>query len=91
MTARIAVDRGRVDHRIITAGDLADIETFSCGDADLDGFLREDALRLDEARVARTYLVRYAGALVGYVLMSATIRRFLEAPVKNMTLCPAWG
>jgi hypothetical protein len=42
--------------RVLTAADAPLVATFSCAEADLDDFLRSDALRLQAHRVARTYL-----------------------------------
>jgi hypothetical protein len=39
--------------------------TFTCGEPDLDDFLRSDALRLQSHRLARTYLALYETVLVG--------------------------
>lgn len=67
--SRSAIDLARLEVRAITAGDEARMAAFSCGDADLDEFLRDDALRLDDARAARTWLALYDGALVGYITL----------------------
>ncbi len=53
----------------MTEGDVEIIAAFSCGDADLDEFLREDALRLDAARAARTWLAFHDADLVGYITL----------------------
>ncbi len=67
--SRRAIDLARLEIRPITDGDSATAATFSCGDTDLDEFLRDDALRLDAARAARTWLAFYDGALVGYITL----------------------
>lgn len=40
---------------------------FTCGDDDLDDFIRSDALRLHTLNVARTYVAHYRGHACGYV------------------------
>jgi GNAT superfamily N-acetyltransferase len=44
---------------------------FSCGDDDLDDFIRSDALRYQALRVARTYLAFEDARLVGYLTVAA--------------------
>lgn len=67
--SRPAIDLVRLEIEAISEAAAADIAAFSCGDRDLDDFLRDDALRLDRARAARTWLARYDGALVGYITL----------------------
>ena len=71
MMTRAAIDPARLEIKPIGSADPAAFAMFSCGDADLDGFLRDDALRLDHNQIARTYLACYDGALVGYVSLLA--------------------
>jgi ribosomal protein S18 acetylase RimI-like enzyme len=67
--SRSAIDLAHLEIRPIAAGDASMCMVFSCGDADLDEFLRDDALRLDAARAARTWLTFYDGELVGYITL----------------------
>lgn len=70
-TERRAIDRARLQVRPLVVTDAGDLAAFACGDDDLDAFLRDDALRLEDQRVARTYLAHYDGALVGYITVLA--------------------
>lgn len=67
--SRHAIDLTRLEIRPITDEDVAAVAMFSCGDTDLDEFLRDDALRLDAARAARTWLALYESRLVGYITL----------------------
>jgi hypothetical protein len=42
------------------------IETFDCGDADLNAFLKDDALRYFDERMAVTYMLIYREQIVAY-------------------------
>jgi hypothetical protein len=57
--------------RPLTSADLAGVAAFSCGDADLDDFVRTDALQLQGERMVATYVARASRAgnvaVVGYV------------------------
>jgi hypothetical protein len=44
----------------------AAIETFDCGDPDLNAFLRDDALRYFEERMAVTYILTYRENIAAY-------------------------
>jgi len=66
---REGIELARLEIHRIGPGDADAVAAFSCGDADLDAFLREDAARLDGHHVARTSLARYDGALVGYITL----------------------
>jgi ribosomal protein S18 acetylase RimI-like enzyme len=57
--------------RVLTAADGPQLAAFTCGEADLDDFVRSDALRLQSHRVARTYLAFYGVELVGYATLLA--------------------
>lgn len=57
--------------RCIVAEDVPLLTTFTCGEADLDDFLRSDALRLQTHRVARTYLAFYGADVIGYMTLLA--------------------
>jgi ribosomal protein S18 acetylase RimI-like enzyme len=69
MAERTPLDVAKVEVRELTSRDSSRVATVACGDADLDEFLRDDALRLQEMHVARTYLGLYDGAFVGYVTL----------------------
>jgi GNAT superfamily N-acetyltransferase len=64
---KATVDAQRLEIRRVRASDLAELDVFECGDDDLNGFLRDDALRLQERNTVVTYLALYDGELVGYV------------------------
>lgn len=66
---RARIEIARLEIHRIGPNDGDAIAAFSCGDADLDAFLRDDAARLDAQHVARTSLARYDGALVGYITL----------------------
>lgn len=52
--------------------DLAErLPEFSCGDSDLDNFLRDDAARLQEQGAVKVYLAFSGSDLVGYVALLA--------------------
>ena len=52
---------------MLAAEDAPELLAFSCGDEDLDDFLRTDASRLLGENVVRTYLAHCDGALMGYL------------------------
>ena len=64
-TARL--DRSRLQITILDGATR--LPAFTCGDEDLDGFLRDDALRLQQADVTRVYLAWYEAGLVGYAAL----------------------
>lgn len=53
--------------RVLGAGDASLVQTFTCGEADLDDFVRTDALRLQTHGVVRCYLAFFGAELVGYM------------------------
>lgn len=64
------------------AKDVQDVGDFTCGDDDLDDFLRSDAQRLAAANISRTYLARHpdtGDAVLGYISLSADSIRLDEA------------
>jgi GNAT superfamily N-acetyltransferase len=67
--SRVATAQLRV--RLIARTDEPLFPTFTCGDDDLDDFLRTDALRLQAQRVASTYLAFFEEQLVGYMTLLA--------------------
>ena len=67
--SRVGIEQLRV--RLVGQDDAPLLVSFTCGEADLDDFLRSDALRLQAHRVARTYLGFFDDQLVGYVALLA--------------------
>jgi hypothetical protein len=61
---RSRVAAGQLRIRLLASADEPLLHTFSCGDPDLDDFLRTDALRLQAQRVASTYLAFFEEQLV---------------------------
>jgi hypothetical protein len=61
--------------RPLSAADLPDVGGFACDDADLEGFIRDDALRLQEQHIVNTYLARCSSGgsviVAGYVSLLA--------------------
>lgn len=66
---RITLDQLKV--RLVAEADAPLLATFTCGEADLDDFLRSDALRLQAQRVVRTYLGFVGEQLIGYMALLA--------------------
>ena len=77
---RPPIDPALLDIRPIAAADAEAARGFSCGDDDLDDFLRSDAIRLQEQNVVRTFSAAYDGNLVGYIalLVDAVELKFSE-------------
>jgi ribosomal protein S18 acetylase RimI-like enzyme len=69
--SRSALDRSRLTIQPLTEQSVEAFTSFSCGDADLDDFIRSDALRLHALNVARTYVAHYDGHACGYVALMA--------------------
>lgn len=67
--SRVTVEQLRL--RLLDLTDEPLIATFTCGDVDLDDFLRTDAIRLQEQHVASTYLAFFEEQLVGYMTLLA--------------------
>jgi GNAT superfamily N-acetyltransferase len=57
---------------------------FTCGDIDLDEFLRDDALRLHQAGVTRVYLAWYENELIGYAAVLASEIKLKTNDVKKL-------
>ncbi len=68
-TGNLAINPKLLYIRELTAQDMGAAADFSCGDTDLDDFLRSDALRLQEQDVTRTFTAMYTGELAGYVAL----------------------
>ena len=67
--SRISAEQLKV--RSLVAADAPELVSFSCGEPDLDDFLRSDALRLQSQRVVHTFLAFFEARLVGYMSMLA--------------------
>jgi GNAT superfamily N-acetyltransferase len=65
--SKVTVEQLRI--RLISETDAQVLAAFTCGEPDLDDFLRTDALRLQAHRVARTYLAFLDRELVGYMAL----------------------
>lgn len=59
---------------------------FTCGDDDLDDFLRTDAMRLQQHNVVRTSVALYDGRLVGYVALLADAVTLKSSERKKLAL-----
>lgn len=55
----------------LSADDRDRLASFSCGDDDLNEFIRVDAFRLQEERVVQSYLAWREDEIVGYVSLMA--------------------
>ncbi len=82
----------------LSAEELPLIESFSCGDEDLDAFLSDDAWRLQQERVATTYLafpsdgsrlLGYATVLVDGVSLQTRERRRIGLESQDHPVVPA--
>jgi ribosomal protein S18 acetylase RimI-like enzyme len=67
--SRPPIDPALLEIRPLAAADAEAARGFSCGDEDLDDFLRTDAIRLQEQNVVRSFSAVYEGDLVGYVAL----------------------
>lgn len=84
--SRENVDQNLVEIRLLTPAEGPLCQEFSCGDADLDDFLRSDALRLADQRVVRTYVAFYEERLVGYVAVLADAIKLQTGERKKLGL-----
>lgn len=66
---KASLDLRRLEIRRLTAADLDALRSFDCGDEDLNGFVRDDALRLATQRAVTAYVALYDGAIAGYVAL----------------------
>lgn len=73
---------------LLGEGAVSWLTDFSCGDEDLDGFLKDDAWRLQQQHVARTYLARdnQSGAVLGYMTLLNDAVRLLTRERKKLGL-----
>lgn len=67
--SRTPIDPALLEIRAFVAADAEVARGFSCGDEDLDDFLRTDAMRSQAQNVVRTFVALYEGDLVGYVAL----------------------
>lgn len=66
---RLPIDRSKLEILPLAEEDAEAARGFSCGDPDLDDFLRTDAARLQAQNVVRTFVAFYDEQLVGYVAL----------------------
>lgn len=69
--SRAGIDRSLLEISSFGEESIGAFATFSCGDDDLDDFIRTDALRLQSLNVARSYVAWYEGHARGYVTVMA--------------------
>lgn len=62
---KASLDLRRLEIRLLVAADLEALRSFDCGDEDLNGFVRDDALRLATQRAVTTYVASYAARSPG--------------------------
>jgi hypothetical protein len=75
-------DRSRLQIALLDGA--TPLPAFTCGDEDLDGFLRDDALRLQKADVTRVYLAWYETELVGYAAVLTDAIQLRTNDVKRL-------
>lgn len=73
-----------VDIRVLKDDD--DLSSFSCGDADIDSFLKDDALRLQKSGGVSVYLAFHESRLVGYLAILADSIRVNSNERKKLKL-----
>jgi len=87
------LDPSRLEISLLTEAD-GPLPAFSCGDDDLDAFLRDDAIGLQADNVTRVYLAWYriefqdASALVGYAALVAST---IELATREKKRCNLQG
>lgn len=59
--------------RSVTDGDQAALDGFSCGNAELDSFLREDTIAREREGLLRTYLACDESTILGYASILADV------------------
>jgi len=69
--SRVGIDQSLLEIRPFTEESISAFASFSCGDEDLDDFIRSDAMRLQSLNVARSYVAWYDGHARGYVTLMA--------------------
>jgi ribosomal protein S18 acetylase RimI-like enzyme len=91
---RPMLDLSRTEIGKLVSEDLAGASRFSCGtseeDEDLNSFLRDDALRLQERRIVNTFVAYHgevgSSVLVGYVSLLADAIRLETREKKRLDL-----
>lgn len=71
MTDRIDADLSKLEIRQLSESNQADFANFTCGDDDLDDWLKSDALRLQAQNIIRTSVAYYDGQPCGFVALMA--------------------
>lgn len=73
---------------LLSDDDLPALASFSCGDTDLDDFVRDDAWRLQVENVAKTYLAiaTESGEIVGYFTLLTDSVHLLTSEKKKLGL-----
>ena len=71
LPSRVGIDPTLLEIRPFGEDSISAFAAFSCGDEDLDDFIRSDALRLQSLNVARSYVAWYEGHARGYVTLMA--------------------
>jgi ribosomal protein S18 acetylase RimI-like enzyme len=66
---RSPIDPTLLEIRPLMRDDAELVQCFTSDDEDLDSFLRDDAMRLQEQSTVRTSVALYEGGLVGYVAL----------------------
>ena len=72
--------------RPLAREDVEAAVAFSCGDDDLDDFLRTDAMRLQDQSAVRTFLAIYEGEIVGYIALLADAVTLKSSERKKLAL-----
>src|SRR5688572_503337 len=83
---RARVDPKRLEIRPVSTEDRSLLAGFSCGDVDLDDFLKSDALELEDRGVVRTYLALYDDNLAGYESLLADAIRLETSERRKLRL-----
>ena len=66
------------------------LDLFSCGNLDLDKFLRKYALINDQNGYGKTFILEDGGQLVGFFTLCSSSINFEEFPVNNAHLLPRY-
>ena len=83
---RHPIDLTLLEIRPVDGQDTETARGFSCGDDDLDDFLRTDAVRLQAQNVVRTYVALYEGEIVGYVALLTDAVELKPSERKKLSL-----
>lgn len=74
---------------LLAEGDREQLASFSCGDDDLNDFVRTDAFRLGQSKVVQTYVMRHAQSedrILGFVSLLADAVRLQPKERKLLRL-----